>query len=307
MAAAGDLIERERELGTLRLLADEAAAGEGRLVVVEGPAGHRQEPPARGAPRARGGGRDDACSPRAAASSSASSASAWCASCSRPIVADPAARRPAAGAAAPAAAVLAPRRRATRAAPASRRCTASTGCRQPRRAPARSLLSVDDLHWSDRAVAALRGLPRAPARGPARCCWRAALRSGEPADDPALLASSSDSRRRRRRARRRSARPRVAEVLRGRLGVEPGAAFAAAVHRGTGGNPLLLRQLLARAGGRRACRPTTRTPARWRRSAPARSRAPSCCGSRAWMRGADAVARAVAILGESASYEASPS
>ena len=37
----------------------------------------------------------------------------------------------------------------------------------------------------------------------------------------------------------------MAEVLRERLGVEPGARFAAAVHRGTGGNPLLLRQLVA--------------------------------------------------------------
>ena len=54
------------------------------------------------------------------------------------------------------------------------------------------LLSVDDLHWADRAVAALPGLPRAPARRPAVLVACGAAQRRAPASTRRCSASSRD-------------------------------------------------------------------------------------------------------------------
>ena len=164
------------------------------------------------------------------------------------------------------------------------------------------LLSVDDLHWSDRAslrfvaylAHRLEGLPVMLACG---------LRSGEQSEDPALLAELE------RQPSLVAVHPAplgesaVAEMLRGRLGVEPGPLFTAAVHRGTAGNPLLLRQLVA-ALADDAVPPDDAHAGQVAEIGPrAVSRAVLLRLARLDAAAADA-ARAVAILGESASYEA---
>src|SRR4051794_37542314 len=106
------------------------------------------------------------------------------------------------------------------------------------------LLAVDDLHWVDspslRFLAyltrRLEGLPIAIAT---------TLRTGEPPSDPALIAEIIQD------PATAPVRPRplteaaVAEMVRARLGPEADATFCSAVHRATVGNPLLLRQLLS--------------------------------------------------------------
>jgi DNA-binding SARP family transcriptional activator/DNA-binding CsgD family transcriptional regulator len=105
------------------------------------------------------------------------------------------------------------------------------------------LLSVDDLHWVDRPslrfiaylTRRLEGLPIAIAT---------TLRTGEPPADAALLAEIIQD------PATAPVRPRplteaaVASMVRERLGSEADTAFCSAVHRATVGNPLLLRQLL---------------------------------------------------------------
>jgi DNA-binding CsgD family transcriptional regulator/Flp pilus assembly protein TadD len=105
------------------------------------------------------------------------------------------------------------------------------------------LLAIDDLPWVDRPslrflaylTRRLEGLPIAIAT---------TLRTGEPPTDPALIAEIIQD------PATAPVRPRplteaaVAEMVRDRLGAEADAAFCAAVHRATVGNPLLLRQLL---------------------------------------------------------------
>jgi DNA-binding SARP family transcriptional activator/DNA-binding CsgD family transcriptional regulator len=105
------------------------------------------------------------------------------------------------------------------------------------------LLAIDDLPWVDRPslrflaylTRRLEGLPVAIAT---------TLRTGEPPTDPALIAEIIQD------PATAPVRPRplteaaVAEMVRGRLGADADAAFCAAVHRATVGNPLLLRQLL---------------------------------------------------------------
>ena len=51
------LLERDRELDSLRSVLSGRRGRRGRLALVEGPAGHREEPAARGAAEGRGGGR----------------------------------------------------------------------------------------------------------------------------------------------------------------------------------------------------------------------------------------------------------
>ena len=102
---------------------------------------------------------------------------------------------------------------------------------------------VDDVHWADspslRFLAylarRLEGLP---------VLLAATLRTGEPGTDLALMAEIAED------AATTSVRPRplsaaaVAEVVRARLGPGADEAFCLACHSTTGGNPLLLRQLL---------------------------------------------------------------
>jgi DNA-binding SARP family transcriptional activator/DNA-binding CsgD family transcriptional regulator len=105
------------------------------------------------------------------------------------------------------------------------------------------LLAIDDLHWVDRPslrfvaylTRRLEGLPIAIAT---------TLRTGEPPTDPALIAEIIQD------PATAPVRPRplteaaVAEMVRERLGEHAEATFCSAVHRATVGNPLLLRQLL---------------------------------------------------------------
>src|SRR3954468_16378054 len=105
------------------------------------------------------------------------------------------------------------------------------------------LLAIDDLPWVDRPslrflaylTRRLEGLPIAIAT---------TLRTGEPPTDPALIAEIIQD------PATAPVRPRplteaaVAEMVRDRLGAEADAAVCAAVHRATVGHPLLLRQLL---------------------------------------------------------------
>lgn len=105
------------------------------------------------------------------------------------------------------------------------------------------LLAIDDLQWCDRPslryvaylVRRLEGLPVIVA---------ATLRSTDPGTDPALLAEIAGD------PATVSIRPgplsvaAVGDLVAERLGEEPAESFRAACHRVTGGNPLLLRQLL---------------------------------------------------------------
>jgi DNA-binding CsgD family transcriptional regulator len=106
------------------------------------------------------------------------------------------------------------------------------------------LLAIDDLHWCDRPslrflaylVRRLEGLPLMVV---------ASLRPAEPGADAALLAEVA------RDPLVTTLRPAPLSgdgallLVRSRLGADPDASFAAACHRATGGNPLLLNELLA--------------------------------------------------------------
>ena len=160
------------------------------------------------------------------------------------------------------------------------------------------LLEVDDLHWCDRPslrflaylVRRLEGQP---------VLVSASVRTGDPPTDAALLAEIAND------PATAHVRPgplseeAVGDLVARRLGAEPDRAFRAACHRTTGGNPLLVRQLLnaleteTRQAGRRARgrgardrltrgfelgAAAARAPARAR---PRRSPAPSPCSARA--------------------------
>ena len=143
------------------------------------------------------------------------------------------------------------------------------------------MLAVDDLQWCDRPslrflaylARRIEGLPVLVA---------ATVRTGEAGTDAALMADD------RRRTRRPStirpgplSRPARGAGRRAAWAPTPSTAFVAACHRTTGGNPLLLRQLLTRARAERVAPRRRRTRASSRRSARARSRAACCCGWRA--------------------------
>ena len=105
------------------------------------------------------------------------------------------------------------------------------------------LLSVDDLHWCDKpSLRFLAYLVRRLEDMPALIATT--LRSTDPGTDPALIAEIGQD------PATRSVEPgplsgaAVTELVRARLGEDADERFAAACARVTGGNPLLLRQLL---------------------------------------------------------------
>src|SRR5262249_29008736 len=106
------------------------------------------------------------------------------------------------------------------------------------------VIEVDDLHWCDppslRFLAYLvRRLEGQP------ILFEATVRTGEPATAPALLAEIAND------PGTVHVRPgplseeAVGDLVKIRLGAEPARAFREACHRTTGGNPLLVRQLLS--------------------------------------------------------------
>ena len=166
------------------------------------------------------------------------------------------------------------------------------------------VLAIDDLQWVDRPslrflaylVHRLEGAP---------ILLAATLRSSEPGIDPGA-ARGARCRTRRRAAAARPAEPRggrglVARAARRRTATTRS---STACHPSTGGNPLLLHQLLV-ALAADAVRPRRRrTSTSSRRSRRARCRAPCCCGWRGCPSEAGAVARAAAMLGEHAAPDA---
>jgi DNA-binding CsgD family transcriptional regulator len=164
------------------------------------------------------------------------------------------------------------------------------------------LLALDDLHWVDRPslrfvaylARRLEGLPALVATS---------LRSAEPGTDPALLgeivndpatvavrpgALSADG---------------VTQLVRERLAEDADEAFCAACHATTGGNPLLLRQLLSSLESE-GVQPEARNAAVVRDIGP-RAVSRTVLLRLARLPGeAAAVARAVAVLGENADVPA---
>ena len=240
-----ELLERDEELGTVEGLLDEAAAGDGRVLLFEGPAGI-------------GKTRLLIETRRLAASAGLDPLGARSSELERefpygvvrqlfePRLADPDERkRLLEGAAASASPVFdSPDEPGEGAGDSSFAIlhglywlTVNLSAERP------LFVAVDDLHWCDRPslrflaflVRRLEGLPVAVA---------ATLRDNEAGTDPALLGEIVHD------AAARPIRPRplseaaVHELVRERLGEAAEPAFSSACHRAVGGNPLLLRQLL---------------------------------------------------------------
>jgi len=296
------LLERDRELATLDAAVRAAAAGSGRLAVIGGPAGIGKSGLLADL-RARAG---DALHvlPARASELEREFGFGVVRQLFEGLVADPL-RGPAAlsGAAAPAAAVFGAPDAGEGEGLASFAAlhglfwlSANLAGQQP------LLLAVDDLHWCDRPslrflaylARRLEGLPILIA---------ATVRSGEPGTDPTLLAEvvhdpgalmllpgplSEDG---------------AAALVRTRLGAGADDAFCAACHAATGGNPLLLRQLLRALEAEGVVPDAGQTDV-------VRAVGPRAASSTVLVRlgrlpgGAAAVARAVSVLGESAELPA---
>ncbi len=180
----------------------------------------------------------------------------------------------------------------------SRPSTRSTGSSSTSPSERPLLLAIDDLQWCDRA--SLRFIAYLAARLDGQPVLLAAtLRSGEHGSDPVLLGEISEA------PATESVRPAplsaaaVAGVVRERLGDDADDAFAAACHEATGGNPLLLGQLLS-ALAAEALAPRAGNVGRVSEIG-SQAIARTVQGRLARMPGdAAAVARAVAILGDGA-------
>src|SRR5262245_24157934 len=244
-AAASTLLEREQEVAALAALVEEASAGLARLVVVEGPAGigktqllaeARRRAPAAGLRvlSARGGELER------------EYAFGVVRQLFEPALAGPDAHeRLLAGAAAPAGMLFEPVAPDEGAEADSSFAvlhglywlTVNLSAEQP------LLLAIDDLHWCDRPslrflaflVRRLEGLPVLAA---------ASLRTNEPGVDAALLVELLGDPLSVPLHPRPLSEAAVAELVRGRLGDEADPAFAESCHAATGGNPLLLNELL---------------------------------------------------------------
>ena len=163
------------------------------------------------------------------------------------------------------------------------------------------LLAVDDLHWCDRP--SLRFLAYLARRlDGAPILVAATLRSNEPPTDAALVGEIvHDPATLPLRPGPLSAGA-VRALVRDRLGAEADEPFCAACHDATGGNPLLLRQLL-RALEAEGVRPDAG------QAATVRAIGPRAVSSTVLLRlarlsdDARAVARAAAVLGESAALQ----
>src|SRR4051794_10578983 len=160
------------------------------------------------------------------------------------------------------------------------------------------LLEVDDLHWCDRPslrflaylVRRLEGQP---------ILVTASVRTGDVPTDPALLAEIANDPATAHVKPGPLSEEAVGSLVAKRLGAEPDRAFKEACHRTTGGNPLLVRQLLS-ALEADAVKPDS-AHADVVRAIGSRAVSSSVLLRLARLPGeAAAVARAVAVLGEGA-------
>ena len=156
------------------------------------------------------------------------------------------------------------------------------GRRQSRRAPARPALRRRPAVERPRRRCASSPTWRTGSRA-CPCCWRAACAAASGPTIRRCWPSSSDSRPSPSCSRRRSARPPWPRCCAG----VSGSSRARGSRLPCTAAPGATRCCSASSSPpwrTTRCRPMTPMPARSRRSAPVRSRAPSCCGSRAWMR-----------------------
>jgi DNA-binding CsgD family transcriptional regulator/tetratricopeptide (TPR) repeat protein len=161
-----------------------------------------------------------------------------------------------------------------------------------------ALVAIDDLHWCDRAslrfvaylVHRLEGLP---------VLIGASLRTGEPGTDQALVADISGDPATVAVHPGALSRAGVAQLVGELLGAGADAAFVSACHEATGGNPLLLRQLLSSLAAERVSPRASNAQV-------VRDLGPRAVSRTVLVRlarlpqAAVAVAQAVAVLGESA-------
>ncbi|HEX8741618.1 MAG TPA: AAA family ATPase [Thermoleophilaceae bacterium] len=160
------------------------------------------------------------------------------------------------------------------------------------------LLALDDLHWVDRPslrfvaylVRRLEGLPVLVAT---------TLRTTEPGSDPALLAEIANDPATVPVQPGALSPEGVAQLVRERLSEDAHDAFSAACHGTTGGNPLLLRQLLTSLEAEGVA-PEARNAAMVRDIGPRAVSRTVLLRLARLPAAATAVARAVAVLGESA-------
>ncbi|GAA1770331.1 BTAD domain-containing putative transcriptional regulator [Luedemannella helvata] len=298
------LVERGAEMADLRACLHDVLAGQGRLALVQGPAGIGKTRLLAEARRIAAG---DGIRVLTARGSQLEREYGFGAvrQLFEPVVADPdAAGQLMAGAAASAAPVFDVAGDATRARSEGTLAalhglywlTVNLSARAP------LLLAVDDVQWCDSgSLRFLAYLVRRVEDLPVLVV--ATLRTGEPHADEALLAELAHD------PATVTVRPGplsatgVADLVRGRLGADADAAFVTACHRTTSGNPLLLRQLL-RALQAEAVRPDS-----------SHADTVTAIGSRAisslvLMRlgrmppAATATARAIAVLGDGATLPA---
>jgi DNA-binding NarL/FixJ family response regulator len=230
-----DLVEREDDLGALAELLDGLVDGRSRAALIEGPAGI-------GKSRLLGALRDGATARGIRALSARGSELerefpfGVVRQLFEPVLAEVGRDAAFEGAAAPARAVFAGE--ADEGATFSVLhglywLTLNVGAERP------LVLAVDDLHWCDRP--SLRFLAYlTPRLEGAPLLLGATLRSAEPGTDPVLLGEIA------RDPLTTSVRPQPLSVdgVGALLGPEAAPAFVAACHEATGGNPLLLRELL---------------------------------------------------------------
>jgi DNA-binding SARP family transcriptional activator/DNA-binding CsgD family transcriptional regulator len=236
------IVERDDELTRLTRLFDEAAAGHGRVALIEGPAGIGKSRLLVEL-RARAGEADALVLAARGSELEREFPFGAVRQLFEAAVADPSSEA-LAGAAAPARAVFEPAAGDDAAGDASFSALHGLFWLCVNLASEGPLvLAVDDLHWIDRPslrfiaylTQRLEGLPILVAT---------TLRSGEPPTDPLLLAEVMQD------PSTEPVRPRplteaaVRELVRERLGPDADEEFCRACHRATVGNPLLVRQLL---------------------------------------------------------------
>ena len=301
-----ELFERGRELDELAARIERAAAGQGGLIVIEGPAGIGKS---RLLGAARGARPSGAMRVLTARGSELEGEFAF-GVVRQLFEAELRGAGPAAGAARGRRGAGARRCSASPTpatgggTPRSPRCTGSSGScsTSPEERPL--LLAVDDLHWCDRPslrfvaylARRLEGQPVA-ARGDAA---RAGGRHRRGAARRARQRPGGDQR------AARPAEPRGRGGVRRASGSAPRRPrrSAAACHDATGGNPLLLSQLLTALRRPRACRPTPRHAGLVRDIGPRAVSRTVLLRLARLPTGARAVAQAVAVLGDGAGLPA---